>query len=1329
MRFALIIPLLAFSSLPAMAQGTVIGGHFTVSQRLTLAGSPYRVTSDLYIDPGVTLGIDPGVVLRFVAGRGLYVDGTLSVEGTSADPVVFTSDSAFVPGAWAGIGFGTGKSKPGDPSAMGAASGSLSGCWVQYVGLAGAFPLPGQPSRAAGIYAYRSNLSMNSVTLDSSGGDGVYWFCDALPARSLNMQGCTVTACNGDGLGIGACGAADTVTVQGNAFANNGAYPVRVAVAALGANVAGNTFAGNGASGSRNGIAVMAGTLNRNAVLAPNALWYVLGPITVPPSVTLTVSEGDTLLFPAATRLQVDGALVVNGTVAGRAVFAADTTGTEPGFWAGIGLGAGASCVASNAAIRQAGYADAFTVPGVAAGLRTASLFAYQADVSLTGVAFENSGGDGVLWYNGGSGAVARTLSATGCSFSGVEANGIEVEKETENDTVVVSGGACAGVGGFCALVPFRHAPGIDEAGPTGISGGSIGSDASLPARTFHVLAPVSVEAGCTLVLPAGCALRFAGDSWLDVYGTLLSQGTTQQHVTLTSIVDAPAPGAWGGVSLQPGASATLTDTDIQGAGQAGAFFVTGYGSVKAGILANRANLSATRLRVTGSGGEGVFYYNTGTTARSLTLNACASSGNAGDGVRIQRFATGDAASVYSLQTSANGGYGLNSVVSGNGVTLSGVSATGNAKGPVRFPADTLPRLTGGVFSGNGLDDAVSLTGGTLPSTVATPHSLFLEANTTVAPSATLTLSPGAVVTAKAGVALLVYGGLDARGTQVSPIVFRPEGAAAWAGVALMPGSTASLSHVSFAGAGIPGAVTIAPVTNAGAAVIAYQASLSLTDARIAGGGGDGVLLVNDSSTPRTLVLARVAVDGAARTGVNLYAAPANETLSLSDLQVTGCGGVAVAMPFRSLYGLGGGCAFSGNAGGDGIALSGIAGTTGTLARDATLPAGARFYLRSYVTVAAGATLTAPKGTEFRCAAGTGIRVDGTLKAGGAPESPVLFAADSPNPAPGYWQSLGFSTGSTGTLAHVEIRHAGSPTSMPGYSAMSGSLIVTGANVALNGGLIRDGAGSNIIVKGAATTFASSRTTLLSSPDPGYVRLVDDAGVGTRSFGGSTEAGCDFLGFTADAVKNTGAATLYARYCFWGTPDGPAPFGSGSGVQGNVDVLPYASTLVNGPMATLSGPAWTSHAPVTLTLTADSPYFAGAGLALSTGETLATFTAPALAAPYAWDATNAPDGVYTFRLTATDRLGRGASADWSVIVGCGPPHSGDLDASGGVDLTDVSKALRIAAGLAAAEPWLAAAADVRPKPGVVGGVGDGFVRLDDVAAIARKAAFPGMELP
>ncbi len=109
---ACFIALTAWSHLAA-AQTTISGGNLG-NQTWTASGSPYIVKGDATIQSGATLTIEQGVEVRFAStdllGSGtdpnrpeLIIQGTLDVNGTAAQPVVFTSDGSAVAGTWYGI--------------------------------------------------------------------------------------------------------------------------------------------------------------------------------------------------------------------------------------------------------------------------------------------------------------------------------------------------------------------------------------------------------------------------------------------------------------------------------------------------------------------------------------------------------------------------------------------------------------------------------------------------------------------------------------------------------------------------------------------------------------------------------------------------------------------------------------------------------------------------------------------------------------------------------------------------------------------------------------------------------------------------------------------------------------------------------------------------------------------------------------------------------------------------------------------------------------------------------------------------------------------------
>lgn len=64
----------------------------TANTTWTTAGSPYILNADVYVEYGVLLTVQPGVVVKLNGtSRALRVDGAMSAVGTSASPIVFTS--------------------------------------------------------------------------------------------------------------------------------------------------------------------------------------------------------------------------------------------------------------------------------------------------------------------------------------------------------------------------------------------------------------------------------------------------------------------------------------------------------------------------------------------------------------------------------------------------------------------------------------------------------------------------------------------------------------------------------------------------------------------------------------------------------------------------------------------------------------------------------------------------------------------------------------------------------------------------------------------------------------------------------------------------------------------------------------------------------------------------------------------------------------------------------------------------------------------------------------------------------------------------------------
>jgi parallel beta-helix repeat protein len=81
----------------------VPGQHITINTTWTEVNSPYFIKGDLFVDSGINLTIEPGVVVQFDGVYSLIIDGILNVSGTLEKTVQFTSKAQLGSGDWGSI--------------------------------------------------------------------------------------------------------------------------------------------------------------------------------------------------------------------------------------------------------------------------------------------------------------------------------------------------------------------------------------------------------------------------------------------------------------------------------------------------------------------------------------------------------------------------------------------------------------------------------------------------------------------------------------------------------------------------------------------------------------------------------------------------------------------------------------------------------------------------------------------------------------------------------------------------------------------------------------------------------------------------------------------------------------------------------------------------------------------------------------------------------------------------------------------------------------------------------------------------------------------------
>ncbi|HEB62635.1 MAG TPA: right-handed parallel beta-helix repeat-containing protein, partial [Bacteroidetes bacterium] len=268
---------------------THVSGNIENNTTWTIAGSPYVVDDDLTIANGVTLTIQPGVIVKFNDfWDDIWVNGTLNAIGTSSNRIVFTS---FLDDAHGGDTNGDGNTTSAGPDQWSSiyyqkgSSGTLKYCTILY----------GGGEYSASVHIRDNNVLIDHCNISNSADRGI-WIGDASP----EISNCNLENNGSQGIWIEGFDGQKAFNLINNTFHNNQwAVFANLTDETNDIVLSGNTSTGTDANGfGRNGFGLVGTIAGKVSYTGQRNFPFIIwDDVIVKENAGLDISAGTTVKF------------------------------------------------------------------------------------------------------------------------------------------------------------------------------------------------------------------------------------------------------------------------------------------------------------------------------------------------------------------------------------------------------------------------------------------------------------------------------------------------------------------------------------------------------------------------------------------------------------------------------------------------------------------------------------------------------------------------------------------------------------------------------------------------------------------------------------------------------------------------------------------------------------------------------------------------------------------------------------------------------------------------------------------------------------------------